>query len=236
MKASTDTPRRRPWWRPAALGWLALLTAGLAAGLWPDAIYPPRADLRPAPLPVLPAVAAAQAVFIFLVYPLVLMHRSRRGGRPMRPGGVVGESVLLMLAAAPFHAAGAWLGDASAADVARGVLAVAATWPVAWAAGALLPARRKAGSAVVLFLAAAALGLPAMYYIALEFFAAGPRAAWLWHLGPVTFAWENAAARATEFLPRPLWAWLTWPAAALAGLLLHYVLPGRRAEGDDSRK
>ena len=228
MSASTDPDRRArgagdgwwQWiaaaaWRPAGLGYLAVCLAALLVGLYPQAVYPSRSDVTAAPLPTLHALATAQALFILLVHPLVLLRRFERGFGRRYWAETVAESLTWLIATAPFYVAAAWLGDATPADVARTAVFLLCLWPVAWSAGALLRTRPAARPAVVLGLLVIA-ALPGAYYIAREFLRVYA-ADWLWDLAPATFAWQVATARAGSAVPRPLWALLAWPALA-AGL------------------
>lgn len=206
-------------WRPGGVIYLVLCLAGLAAGLWPDAIYPSRLDVRPAPLPVLQTLALAQVAFVLLVLPLLAAGEHERSKGDDYIARMCLASAVYLLVAAPFYVAAIVLADATGTDVARTVLCVASLMPLAWAAGAWL--RGSAGRSVTLLvLLLAALGLPAAYYIAIEFLQAVGSAEWLWRLAPATFAWDNAASQGASLLPRPLWAVCVWPVvAAGAGLL-----------------
>lgn len=211
-------------WRPTALAYLAFCLAGLAAGIWPGAIYPSRADVLSAPLPALRTLAVAQAAFILLVYPLVAGARAARCDGRYWPGAVV-ESLALLAAAAPFYLAGAFLADATAVDAVRTAICVGTFWPAAWLAGWMLR-RPGARTVTVLALLVVTLGLPAGYYLVLEFLPVYS-AEWLWRLGPLTFAWETASSRRPDVLPSPAWAMLVWPvvAAVAAGVA---ALAGRQ--------
>jgi hypothetical protein len=230
-------------WRPAGAIYLVACLAGLAAGLWPDALYPPRDSFRGAPLPALQTLAVAQAAFILLAYPLVLFRRLRAeiageagglsaNGRASRanlaaPGfwlhAVVESAVLLALTSA-FYLPAAWLADGVCDDVLRSALGTACLFPVAWAAGWWM-GTRPGKTAVLLILLLAAFGLPAGWYAACEFFLqAEGRVEWIWHLAPGTFAWDNAASRLPGIVPEPLWSLVVWPAAASASALAGVVL------------
>lgn len=225
MPASTDSAGGllAAAWRPAGLLYLAAVLAGLAAGLFPEAIAPSKDAYRPAPLPVLQTVAVAQVAFILLVHPLIILARSHRGcGRRYFPGVLIESGVWLLLAA-PFYAAGAYLADAVAADCVRTVIAVVCIWPLAWVAGDCLRSARAWRSPTVLILLLAAVGLPAAYYVAREFVPSAD-ADWLWHLAPATFVWEAAGSHGESLLPGPAWALLVWPAVAAAGLLARLLL------------
>jgi len=222
MKASTESSRlaslAAALWRPAGLFYLAACIGGLAVGLWPGAVRPPGGVSFAAPLPTLRALAVAQGAFVLLVHPLILMRRSPR----RYWSGAIVETAGLVLVTVPFYVAAAWLGNAVPADVVRcGVYAIC-LWPVAWVAGALLHRRRLAAGVLILLLIAA-FGLPAAFYLALEFLSGAGVSDWFWRLAPATFAWDNAASRLGWVWPRPLWATLVWPGLAAAGLVIRQV-------------
>jgi len=212
-------------WRPAGLAYLACLLAAMAGGLWPEVLYPSHDALRPAPLPVLRALAVGQVGFFLLVYPLVLLRRADRGQVRRYWAEAAVESAGLMVVAVPFYVAAAYLADAVAADVVRVAVYVGCLMPLSWSAGAWFRSPR-ATSIVVLAVLAAALGLPAAYYISREFLAA-EAGNWLWRLAPATFAWQLAGSRAGSWLPGPAWAVLLWPALAAAAVLARLLATGR---------
>ncbi len=204
--------------RPAAAWYLLVLLAGLALGLWPGARLAPRFTPGP-PLPALPTVAVAQAAFFLLLYPLVLSRRARSlpGVRRFWSSCAV-ESAMLLIVAAPFQAAAAWVSDAVWTDCLRAGLAVACLCPLGWSAGRLMGEGRWGGLAILVLLMAA-LGLPWAQYVCLDF-ACAPRAAEaIGRLAPATFVWEAAASRRPSLLPGPAWTVFTWLAVA-AGLAL----------------
>jgi hypothetical protein len=230
-------------WRPAGAIYLLACLGGLAAGLWPDALYPPRDSYRGAPLPALQTLAVAQAAFILLAYPLVLFRRLR-GGTAGEAGGLsvngqasranlagagywlhaAVESAVLLAVTSAFYLPAAWLADAVRDDVYRSAIGTACLFPVAWAAGWWM-GTRPGKTAVLLILLLAALGLPAGWYAAREFFLqAEGRVEWIWHLAPGTFAWDNAASRLPGIVPRPLWVVVAPPAAAAASALAGVIL------------
>jgi len=240
MSASTETPPRgrrehragesvlTALWPPAGVIYLAVLVAAMAAGLWHEAIYPPREALQPAPLPTLQTLAVGQVAFFLLIYPLILLRRSCR--QPIRPNLArrVVEAAGLFAVTVPFYLAASYLGDAVASDVIRVALYVACLVPLSLVAGSLL-ARARAAPAVLLGMLIVAMGLPAAYYLAREFFAASA-GGWLWQLSPASFAWELARARGGGCLPGPAWAVLVWPGVA-AGAALAGALVGSNRRG-----
>jgi len=218
MSASTDNRGRAPapTWRPAGALYLALLLAATAAGMWPDAVYPSRQDIRSAPLPTLRAVGLGQVAFVLLVYPAVLLGRAGDARRRRLWPAVLIEPAVLMLATVPFYVVAAWLADAVPQDAVRLALYVAGLWAFSAALAAAACRFPPARAAAFLLLGVLALGLPAAWYVAVEFLAAPASVEWLWQLGPATAAWDAAAARDVSWLPRPLWAALVWPGAAAA--------------------
>ena len=117
MSARTDkppAPARFQFWQPAGLAWLAANLAGLAVGLFPGLIVV--ADSASAgPPPALRTLAAGQAAFLLLAYPLILAHRVRRAWpidpaspRPTPPGlrvaarASLAEAIVWILLAVPF--------------------------------------------------------------------------------------------------------------------------------------
>jgi len=212
-------------WRPGGVIYLVLCLAGLAAGLWPDAIYPSRLDVRPAPLPVLQTLALAQVAFVLLAGPLLAAgeHERSRGGAYIARTCLA--SIVYLLVATPFYVAAIFLADATVTDVARTVLCVASLMPLAWAGGAWL--HGGAGRSVTLIvLLLIGFGLPAAYYIAIEFLQGVGSAEWLWRLAPATFTWDNAASQGASLLPQPLWVICVWPIAAAGAGLLRVMLKG----------
>jgi len=197
---------------------MAFCLAGLAAGLWPQAIYPSRRDVVAAPLPTLQALAAAQALFILLAHPIVLLARAeRRRVRRFWPEAVA-ESAVLLAATVPLYVLCAFLANATLVEVARVCLYLACLWPAAWAAGRLMSSRQAARPAVLAGLLVVA-ALPAVYYLCREFLIALP-VGWLWHLAPAGQAWDLGQPRPAELLGAPAWALAVWPVvAALLGLL-----------------
>lgn len=194
--------------------YLAFCLAGLALGFWPGAVYSSsRVDIPSAPLPALQCVCVAQAAFILLAHPILLAGRRAFG---LLPAAV--ESLMCLAAAGPFYFVAAWLGDGTAIDALRAAAYVAMLWPLGWA-GAACIVRGFAGP-TLLALLVICLGLPAGWYVCVEFLP-GLNAGWLWNLAPLTNAWTQAASHVAACWPVPVWAALAWPAlAAAAGLAL----------------
>ena len=221
----------RAAWQPAGLLYMAMMLLALAAGMWPQAIHPPRQSPVAAPLPALQTLAVAQAAFALLVYPLVLLRRvlaRRSSGAAGYWGGTIVESVFFILASVPLYILAALVSDATAGDAVRAGLCAAACFPLAWAAGAHFASRRAGQWCVLLALMVVAMGLPAAFYVALEFFPTGS-ADWLGNLSPVLLTWRNGASRLGGVFPAPLWGWLAWPALAGVALLTAMIMPRRRA-------
>ena len=203
----------------------ASLLVGLAAGLWPRAIYPSSAPAAEAALPTLQTLAVSQVVFVVLIWPLMLMRWISAGA--LRPGGVVLVTLVYLLVSLPFYVAAAWLADAGPGDVVRTVVYVACLVPLGWAAGACMARGRAAGSWVLLVLLVFVAGCPAAYYIAREFLSGAGDATWLWRLGPVTGVWDVAAGRGASVVPGAIWPLGIYVAAA-AVIALVAVLAGRK--------
>jgi len=214
-------------WQPAGLVYLAALLGGLAGGLWPEVVYPGGDVYRPAALPTLRALAAAQAAFWLLAYPLIVLFRAA-AGRPRRwwPDTLV-ESLLWAFLTIPFYIPAVYLGDAVAADALRAAIYIACLWPFAWACGAWLSSPRRGRSVVLLGSVCVALGLPAAWYITAEFLAGAGLSECLWRIAPITQAWEVTAPRGSSVWPQPTWAVFVWPAAAV-GVLAAFALRPRK--------
>ena len=227
----TPLPLLASAWRAGGLYYLAACLVALLVGLNPQAIYPPRREILPAPLPVLQCLAVVQALFFLLVHPLLMMWRAdrRRQSRPEHWAGPLVESATWLAATTPLYLAAAWLSDATATDVGRSVLYAAALCLLAFAAGTLMRTW-KAARPVVLLLLLVAAALPAVHHIAREFFGVLP-AEWLWDLAPATFAWQTAESLSPALIPRPLWALLAWPALAAALAAVALLRPANHADG-----
>ena len=215
-------------WQPAGVIYLAVLLVAMAAGLWHEAIYPPREALQPAPLPTLQTLAVGQVAFFLLIYPLILLRRISR--QPIRHKWArrVIETAGLFAVTVPFYLAAAYLADAVASDVVRVAIYMACLVPLSCVAGSLL-ARARVAPVVLLGMLIVAMGLPAACYLAREFFAARP-GFWGWQLCPASFAWELARARGGQCLPSPAWAVLVWPGVAAGAALLGALLGHNRQD------
>ena len=124
------------------------------------------------------------------------------------------EALALVLVAAPFYLASAWLSDAILRDVLRCVLYLLGLFVLSAALGDLLrrDSTRTAGLIAMLTIL---LGLPSLYYVCLEF-APSASCEWLRSLSPAMMAWDAAQARGGSLTPQPLWAWIVWPALGVA--------------------
>jgi len=205
-------------WQGAAVPWLVLCLLGFAAGLWPEAIVHPKTPRSMSPLPTLPALAAAQVIFLLLAYPVIVLRRAEKHPHNFCPGRSVAELAVLVAAAVPFSIAAAWFSDGGIADIIRTAMCVATFIPLsaglcAWT----LPARKPAARATALILAlTTTAGLSAAVYIAHEFL----RPAWadaLWQTAPVTLAWTTATA------PAPLAPLTFWLLAGLATIVAAWM-------------
>jgi hypothetical protein len=226
-------------WQGAGLWYLGFCLAGVAAGLWPEAILPSKAGPRPLPLPTLGTLALAQAAFFLLVYPLVIFRRCDGGSRcdggqrydcaAAIPGRrvrkkigcvpIFGETVVLLIVSAPFYYVSAYLADAVPVDAFRAVIGVACLIPLSWSAAAWLCRGGLWRAAAGVLLLVAALGLPAATYIAAETL----KPEWadaLWRFSPATFLWQNCDSRLAGVLPRPLWTGVIYLALAAVMFLL----------------
>lgn len=221
MSASTEPAAAEPAaiprilagaWRPAGAIWLLFSLTGLVIGLRPGCVWVYAPPAGAAPLPALQTVAVAQVGYLMLVHPLVWTRRLRAGERLGLPE-CLPEVAGLLLATVPIYVVAGWLSDATAGDVARVAIKLVSIWPAAWAGGAYLAAG-PGRSAALLSVLVAALGLPAAWYVASEFFPSAPVG--LWQAAPVLSAWTAAESRVEGVLPGPLWALLLWPALALA--------------------
>jgi hypothetical protein len=139
----------------------------------------------------------------------------------------------MLVVAAPFYYAAAYLGDAVVGDVIRSVTALACLLPLSWAAAAWMCRDgfwRPVGAILAL---TAALGLPAATYLAAEVLKPA-WADWLWQFAPATFLWDAAASRQDLLFPRPLWPAAAWLATG-AAMLLVMTLARDQATGNGQR-
>ncbi len=139
------------------------------------------------------------------------------------------ETLVLLAAAAPFYVLAAWFADATARDVVRTVLTVAAFLPLAWGAAGWMRAWPSLRPLPLTLLALAVLGLPALWYVSAEFFAGTAAADAIWSLAPLTRTWTNAASRLGPWVPGPAWSVLVW---IVVGALLVFTA---RTTGGRSR-
>ena len=204
----------------------AALLVGLAAGLWPQAIFPSKSPAGGGALPALQALAVSHVIFVVLIWPLMLM-RGVSGGAS-RPARIIVTVALYVLVSAPFYVAAAWLGDAGPVDVIRTAVYVACLAPLGWAAGTYMAGGRAGSSWVLLAMLLVVAGVPAAHYIALEFLSGAGNAGWLWALGPATGVWDVAASRGESIVPRPVWPLAIYLIAA-AGIALARALIGHSA-------
>ena len=202
--------------------------AALAAGAFPEMFLPAHVADRLACPPALQLLLAAQAGFLIMFCPLIIARRA--GCRPSAflPDlpAEAGEFLILLIASAPLYLVAAWLSDATALDVLRGVLYLAGVAVAAWGLGLWASAGRAAILSAVAFVAvAAALAAPVVYYLVAEVTDAGTRVRWLWSAGPITCAFSVAAARGDHWYPAPLWAWALWPAVGAALVCGRLLMP-----------
>jgi len=200
--------------------YVATCLAGLAAGLWPDAIHRSQ-SLHVAPLPTLRALVVAQVVFMLIVHPLVLLRRTGAGERLSQSSW---EFSAWLLVTIPFYIVAAWLADAVVADVMRAVIVVIAVSVFAWGGGVVMARLKAFCPAAMLALLLTAIGMPAVYYILRDFVGVpAMRLRWLWDLAPVTLAWDAAAARSGSWYLLPVWPWVFWLLAGGAMMVAGYM-------------
>ena len=189
--------------------------AALAAGAFPELFLPPHLTAGLNPPPALGVLLAAQAAFLLIFWPLLA---GLRQGRPWasHAAATVGEYLLWLAVSAPLYLVAAWLADATAADVVRGVLYLSAVAAGAWGLTSWVHAERPVMTpAAVLLALLAAAGAPVACYLLIELTDAAQSVAWLRHAAPLTCAFTNAAPRVETWHPQPLWAWGLWPAVGL---------------------
>jgi len=83
-------------------------------------------------------------------------------------------------------------------------------------------------SALILLCVVLALGLPAGYYLCLEFLPESQASEFFRLVSPVTFAWETSASR-QPLLPQPAWPFLVYPLLAVAMAMAAWATRARRA-------
>jgi len=221
-------------WRPAGIAYLAAMLVGLAVGLWPVSIRGSVNPYWPASVPAVQTLAVAQALFYLLVYPVIVLFRSRtsRGWRAW-PDAIV-EMLFWTAISAVFYVPAVWLSGSRPYDAIRAAAYICCLWPVVLACGALLASNSRAGVGAMFISVLAALGLPWLWYVSAEFF---PQLAWsdvLWRFCPAAGAWEIAAPDGRW---GPLWAMIVWPVTGgvifAIGLMAGSVT-GERDHRDDS--
>jgi hypothetical protein len=233
-KATVEPPAAAlPWrpWRPADAAFMVASLVALAAGAFPEMFLPAHVVDRLACPPALQILLAAQAGLLIMFCPLIIARRAER--RAFLPGLLTeaGEFLTLLIAGAPLYLVGAWLSDATALDVIRGVLYLAGVGVAAWGLGLWASAARAAILSAVALVGAAALAAPVVYYLVAEVSPAGTRLGWLWSAGPVTCAFSVAAARGQQWHPAPLWAWALWPGVGAALACGRLLLPANTLDG-----
>jgi hypothetical protein len=192
--------------QPVSVLYLAILATGMGLGLYATALFPGETQ-GPAPLPTLPFVAIAQALFFLLVWPVAISTRKEETRAIL-------ELPLLFLLAIPFLIVATFLGNATIGDLLRSQLAVLTLVPISLVAGGLLR-RPPWRSSLLLGLLAITLLLPALCYCVLDFLDA-PLAVTLYRAAPVTFVYTAATSNGA-WPYNPLWAWTHW--ILLAGVL-----------------
>jgi len=221
-------------WRPAGLVYLAAMLIALAVGLWPGSIRASVDPYSPASTPAVQTLTIGQVGFYLVAYPVIVLFRAS-GKRPWRwwPDTVI-ETLFWTLLGAAFFVPAVWLSGSSVSDAIRGMVYVCGFWPMAWVCGAWLASRKAGGSAVMFVSILAAMGLPWLWYVSVEFF---PPAGWhdvLWKLCPVTQGWDVAAPRGGQGGLSPVWAIVIWPAMAAAMFALWVIVPARNKAGQDA--
>jgi hypothetical protein len=213
-------------WSGAGVLYLGVLLASMAIGLWPTIISPPAEGLHPAPLPTLQTLAVGQTVFVFLVWPLVMLRRFQHGRGDCPASHALAMAVASLVMAAPFYIAAGFLADATVVDVLRTATLGFLFWPVGWAAGAWAAGGTAAsdghrGTLITVVLIAGLIamgGLPLIYYVLLEFLPHWPHE-WLWDFAPAALAWQ-IADRGQGLAAGPAWAVIAWEVIAIgAGLV-----------------
>ena len=214
-------------WRPAGLVYLAVMLIGLAVGLWPGSI---RASENPYSLlavPIVQALMVAQVMFCLVVYPVIALFRVGAEGRWRWWPDAVVETIFWMFISVAFLVPAVWLSGSAVSDAVYGMVYICEIWLMAWVCGAWLASGKPGASAVLLFSLFAAVGLPCLWYVSVEFF---PSTGWheaVWKLCPATQAWDVAAPRGAGggFSHSPVWALVVWPAVTAAMFALWVIVP-----------
>lgn len=226
VSPSTPTKTDRPAGRafpPAAGVSLLFLLAGLAAGLFPGAIYLPKWSDPATALPTLGALAMAQAAFFLLGWPIVLLWR-RQHRRDVRPMELACQVLAMLIVSLPLYALAAWLAGAGPSEVTHTLLEVVAVIPLGLAGGYWLM-HRPTRSPALIALTGLTVGLPMAWYIVFDFLPSVP-SEWLWQLSPLLRVYSAAIEPARTALPSPLWAWLILPAVGVLLLIVEELLLG----------
>jgi hypothetical protein len=208
-------------WSPAAGVYLVMLLGALACGLWPGAIHPGRVGQPDVRLPVLPALAVAQAGFFLLAWPIVSVHR-RRLRRRRYWIEALGEMALLLLVSMPWLACGAWLGDGGWTDVARTSIHVLASALLGLSLGAWA---RRSGRGWPAVLAGMGLfvALPAIWYISADLLLLEIHTR-IRALSPALQSWSAATAQDGPW-PEPFWPVACWVGGAAILAVCEWALP-----------
>ncbi len=198
--------------------YLLFVTIGLAAGLWPEAIWPGHAESADPTLPLLQTVVIAQILFALVAYPTIIIRRqlcdsANTAAATIPVIATAREAVIMLLVALPAYVAGWWFSDAVLTSALQSVLHVAAVFAcVVLACGA--DARGGRGGAVVLamlVMLVIAIGLPAGWYISAEFFDRPHVSDVLWNISPLLRGWTIAAGGA-EVSSGQNTPWFAWSA------------------------
>ena len=201
-------------WRPAGLIYLSLCVCGMICGLYPDSIYvyPDGTGIYSVTLPVLQALCFSQMLFVFLVYPLVLMQRD-----DTRLIAIMPEITGLCMVTVPLVIVCARMSDATPVDLLRSAQLLLVALPLSITMGRLL-ARKGLESIVLVFMVGLSLMLPLLWYIFTEFFPASSTR-FLLDICPPVHIWMVASQRDT-LLPDPWWPGAVFLVAGVSGLIL----------------
>ena len=215
-------------WRPAGVVFVVASLAALGAGTAPELFFPVHLVGSFRVLPALPTLFAAQAGFVLAFFPLLRGPR-RAGPAWRRLTLAVGEACLWVAACVPMYVAGAWLSDASGADVFRAGVYLAGLWLAAWGLSSWHAAGRSVLAVpAVLVALSGAVGLPVVSYLLAELAGATVAAGWLARAAPVLRIF-TLARRGGALLPGPWWSWVLWPAVGVAAGLVRLLVPASQS-------